>query len=555
METQCNKSSDSSGLLQMASDAQLCNVRGLKAKHRKSLLRKRSKPGKQPHPHLALLMKVIPSGCSMTDDDCAKMQADLEEIQGEVLDNTVQLKQEENEKTKACEVDRGFESEEMIEAARHQADFGEELSGATAKISTLSHREKELEEQRKRDEEDIRYAKAQCDSEVHQLLSGTICGLTKVRDSMWLLAGATELPLDCEVTDWADHPCSATCGKGTRESTREVIVEAQGGVACPPLKMYHECEEAACPTDCTVSEWSGWSACSAVCDNGIQERTRAVLTEARNGGDACPQLVESQVCSREPCSRDCELSEWSEWSACSKMCGGGTQSRQRSILKPPIGSGTCADDMRAESQSCNANPCATADSYTCAGAKEDIVLLVDSSSALTKTEFEQFQKLSEALIPGYDPGPDAAQVAVLGMSRSTKKVSGMQSSQDSLTSKIQSDLSQTRGATKLGGGVNMAERVLLREGRRGVFQTVVVLTRGRIADPCNARQQAQRLKQRGVRLMFVVIGEDTFKHRFLNSLVSRPSESNLLSIQKLDDDNDVSKAANNIVAATCSAVV
>ena len=32
------------------------------------------------------------------------------------------------------------------------------------------------DEPRKRDEEDIRYAKAQCDSEVHQLLSGTICG-------------------------------------------------------------------------------------------------------------------------------------------------------------------------------------------------------------------------------------------------------------------------------------------------------------------------------------------------------------------------------------------
>ncbi|CAK0819063.1 unnamed protein product, partial [Prorocentrum cordatum] len=139
-----------------------------------------------------------------------------------------------------------------------------------------------LEDQRTRDEEDLRDAKAQCFEDVHRTLSSTICGLTKVRDSLWLLAGADELPVDCEVTDWVDHACSATCGKGTRQSTREVIVENESGTGCPPLVMVQECEEMPCPTDCAVSEWSGWSKCSAVCDGGIQQRTRAALTEARN---------------------------------------------------------------------------------------------------------------------------------------------------------------------------------------------------------------------------------------------------------------------------------
>ena len=45
------------------------------------------------------------------------------------------------------------------------------------------------------------------------------------------------------------------------------------------------CKEA--PTDCKQSSWGEWSKCSKSCGNGLQERTRTIVTEAQNGGKAC----------------------------------------------------------------------------------------------------------------------------------------------------------------------------------------------------------------------------------------------------------------------------
>ena len=43
--------------------------------------------------------------------------------------------------------------------------------------------------------------------------------------------------------------------------------------------------------DCQWSSWSGWSACSATCGTGTREKTRQVLTSAKNGGNSCRGLA------------------------------------------------------------------------------------------------------------------------------------------------------------------------------------------------------------------------------------------------------------------------
>lgn len=56
------------------------------------------------------------------------------------------------------------------------------------------------------------------------------------------------------------------------------------------------------PVDCIVSEWSEWSDCSAACGGGTQTRTRTVVTPPSGGGVACPELEESRSCNEDPCT-------------------------------------------------------------------------------------------------------------------------------------------------------------------------------------------------------------------------------------------------------------
>ena len=55
--------------------------------------------------------------------------------------------------------------------------------------------------------------------------------------------------------------------------------------------------------DCEVSQWSGWTSCSAECGTGSQTRTRSVTTAAADGGTQCPAgLSESQSCNTQACA-------------------------------------------------------------------------------------------------------------------------------------------------------------------------------------------------------------------------------------------------------------
>lgn len=52
------------------------------------------------------------------------------------------------------------------------------------------------------------------------------------------------------------------------------------------------------------------------------------------------------------------FSDWSEFSKCTKSCGGGVQSRNRKCTNPvPSHGGSACDGLFTESQNCNIAPC------------------------------------------------------------------------------------------------------------------------------------------------------------------------------------------------------
>ena len=54
---------------------------------------------------------------------------------------------------------------------------------------------------------------------------------------------------------------------------------------------------------------------------------------------------------------DCKWNEFSEWSACSKSCGGGQSSRQRTVLSKEAHGGVACSGLAKEILNCNLHPC------------------------------------------------------------------------------------------------------------------------------------------------------------------------------------------------------
>ena len=148
---------------------------------------------------------------------------------------------------------------------------------------------------------------------------------------------------------------------------RQIETPASGGGTCEgELSEERICNTDSCPVtppvvDCSVSDWEEWGDCSATCGGGEQTRKRTIVTPASGGGTCTDTLLETQVCNVQECPVtppvvDCVLSGWEEWSTCSAECDGGKQERTRSIETPASGGGTCEGEL-SEERICNTDSC------------------------------------------------------------------------------------------------------------------------------------------------------------------------------------------------------
>lgn len=174
--------------------------------------------------------------------------------------------------------------------------------------------------------------------------------------------------------EWAEwEKCSASCNGGVTWRTREVETEANhcGTPVTGPSRVYAACNsEISCieSVDCVFGDWGAWSGCTSSCD-GVKRRSRAIAVHGRGKGEFClGPLKETGPCNPSPGEPkpqaclggpviNCQMGEWSEWGRCSASCSGGSQARDREVLKHPANGGIHCEEVLREVRGCNRAPC------------------------------------------------------------------------------------------------------------------------------------------------------------------------------------------------------
>uniref|UniRef100_A0A9J7XT74 Spondin-1 n=2 Tax=Cyprinus carpio TaxID=7962 RepID=A0A9J7XT74_CYPCA len=163
----------------------------------------------------------------------------------------------------------------------------------------------------------------------------------------------------CMMSEWITwSPCSMSCGAGVRSRERYVKQFPDDGFACThPTEETEPCtvNEDCYTIPCLLSPWSDWSDCSVTCGKGTRMRQRMLKSPAELG-ECNEELEQMEKCMLPECPMDCLMSEWSEWSECSKSCGKGHLIRTRMItLEPQFGGDPCPETT--QKKTCKIKKC------------------------------------------------------------------------------------------------------------------------------------------------------------------------------------------------------
>uniref|UniRef100_A0A3B4BBU5 Complement factor properdin n=1 Tax=Periophthalmus magnuspinnatus TaxID=409849 RepID=A0A3B4BBU5_9GOBI len=142
-------------------------------------------------------------------------------------------------------------------------------------------------------------------------------------------------------TPWGQ--CSVSCGAGLQSRYRtQSLVQ---GTISSAITTNTTVMLLVCPGDGGWGPWTNWTECSKSCGGGVRSRRRECDSPTPEGeGNYCEGLgTEVSACSTLHCPVAGGWCEWSDWTPCSRTCGAESVSRYRSCgcPEPKEGGATC----------------------------------------------------------------------------------------------------------------------------------------------------------------------------------------------------------------------
>ncbi|MBC8287833.1 MAG: hypothetical protein H8E42_10220 [Nitrospinae bacterium] len=108
------------------------------------------------------------------------------------------------------------------------------------------------------------------------------------------------------------------------------------------------------PVDCQVSALSAWTACTTTCGGGTSTRTRTIVVQPENGGEACPSLTQTQACNTQPCADPCQGVALTQ--SCTTglpgVCSSGTRTRTCDSFGQTGAWSLCQSDTQPSTEVC-----------------------------------------------------------------------------------------------------------------------------------------------------------------------------------------------------------
>merc|ERR1719329_718768 len=503
--------------------------------------------------------------CSPEPPDCGLLHDKLSLMWGDYKDKVDELTMEMNKNAYLFEELQITLNDQIKILVNSKARFSMLLSEARSNLAA-DREEVKSKQQQKVELERVYIAEMKkCCERVKWIMFQDMCALIVVRNAV--LATSGDCPgnqiVDCDIDNWVGKQCTVACDDscpavpdptevyecgGWQEIYRKVVVAPpdECGLRCPDLARTKKCNQIKCPVDCLMSEWSGWSKCTADCEGGVRSHTRSLLTKPKNGGLACNTGEETEACNTMSCDRDCSLAPWTPWTPCSVACGGGFQNRAKHVLIPTRGFGKCPKEQgpkRFQEQECNVQDCVGDEICI---AVQDLVIAVDGSGSVREGGFNTLRNFALDLLAKYEAtyfGSQAMKIGVIefgngiimpdGVTVSpAMNVHAISSNLASVKTSLE-DMNQKKGFTNMAQAFALAETMYTSSGRKGAQSALLVITDGKPSFLFQTEELVQQLDDRGVQRFFVVVTEDKKAVDVMKKWASMPWETNLLHVPGL----------------------